>query len=269
MELFWAGSPFGWWEAPIEATQWEFTINGFSISSDNVITNGFSYQTATDLNTFSNSLSNGKTFISKYERNKNITFDITIKGSSRSDFLSNMDAFRKAVYQDNVNIDIKFDGTNIRRITWNCISAPVDYKHYNINFMKVSVSFETLEPHFYALDNDVRVKSGVSANFIEEITWSGTLESDLDIQILFQTGLSGVNSVTITDGTRTMIVWQSISDSDVLEITSSTSSVKLNWTEIDFDGEFLQIEPKTNFIDVQINGTWSANFVFLSKKVYV
>jgi hypothetical protein len=74
----------------------------------NFIIQNIKFDTKTDVNTFNNPLKDGVSFVSKYERNKNISMRITVKGDDKDSLISNIDELRKAVYGENVNIDVKF-----------------------------------------------------------------------------------------------------------------------------------------------------------------
>ena len=267
MELFWT-SLFGGWLAPLEVDQDSIAINGLWLQNQAYKISNLNFETTTDLETYSKPLRNWVGFLSNYKRIKNISFKVSVTWQDRNDFINKVDDLRKYIYWQNVNIDIKFKDWEVRRIVWNCNNAPVSLEHYNINWWEFEISFTTLEPFFHKLNNQVRTKTWLSANFREEITAQGTAESELTIYMFFKTGLSWVNEISLTDQRKTITINESIVDNDILVINWLDRSVKLNWVEVDYDGEFLDIFPNTNFIDIAINGTWSADFIFVNKINY-
>jgi len=265
MQQFWT-SLFGSWDAPIISEQADYTIWSLSLTGDFIIQN-INFDTKTDVNTFNNPLKDGVSFVSKYERSKNINMKITVKGDDKDSLISNLDELRKEVYGENVNIDVKFKAWEVRRIKANCVSWPINIEHYNCTFITLDISFETIEPFWYKINNQVLTRTGITANFREEIT-AETAKSDLSVYIFFWT-LTGTTSVSLTDQRKTITITETFASNDVLVINGLDRSVKLNGSEIDYDGEFLEIFPNTNFIDIDIDGSWEADFVFVNRKNYV
>jgi len=267
MELFGTWNPLGSGDAPILSEQADYVIWWLSLTGNYTISN-IDFDTKTDVNIFNNPIKNGVSFVSKYERSKNVSMQITVKGSDRDALISNLDELRKATYGENVNIDVKLKTGEIRRIRANCTSAPIQLQHYNCTFIQVSLSFETIEPFFYKINNQVRTRTWITGNFREEITAEGTATADLTTYIFFWT-VTGTTSFSLTDQRKTITVSETFTTDDILKINGLDRSITLNDIEVDYDWEFPEIFPNTNFIDVSGNGTWGADIVFVNRKNYI
>lgn len=266
MELFWT-SLFWAWDAPILAEQGDYVIWWVEMSWKYCISR-LNFLHKSDINVFNNPIKNGVSFVSKYERVKNISISVRVKWSSKDDMIQALDDLRKAIYRDNINIDIKFKTWEIRRIRANCTSFPVEFAHYNIDFLSLDISFETIDPFFYKINNQVRTRTWITWNFREEITAEGTATADLTTYIFFWS-VTWTTSFSITGQRKTITVSETFATDDILKINWLDRSVTLNDVEIDYDGEFPEIFPNTNFIDVSWNGTWAASVVFVNRKNYV
>lgn len=253
-------------KAPVTASQWILTLNGLDISSGSIKATNIQDNAIANVNSYDIPQNHGKGFLSYFKRGRAITMTIYIKWSSVSDFISNLDAFRKACFTENAFLDWKRDWV-VRRIKVNCTSNPQVFNHYNIDFLKVQVSFEALEPFWYEIGYQSTSITDQTASFVEEISTLGTAQSDVQAYVLFETSNSTEVKMKISENEIT--VNHNFSDGDVLHIDGENKRVYVWETSVDYSGIFPFMWTGSNFFDFTINGTFNCDVLILNKKSYV
>jgi len=257
------------WKALNTSSQEDIAINGYWLQNTYIKTSSKNEWKIIDILSFNHPLNNWRWFLSNYKRGVTIDLQITIKWDNITDFNNRLSEFRKQIFIENSILDIKINW-EVRRIIVNCKSAPKTEKHYNITFMKFDVSFESLEPNFYAISRDSRAYLNKTTSFNEEITNLWWDESDLLFYLQFKTWLTWVNTTTITIWSDSITINNNINDNDIIFINWETKSVTLNWIEIDYDWTFPKLQASwLNIVNFIINGTFEVDINVLNKIYYV
>lgn len=253
--------------APAISTQDNIIINGFSLQNSNIITSTVWEDNIVNFESFNAPKSNGRGLLWYYFRWKTINLKTTIKGVDSEDFQQRLDNLRKNVFKSEVNLDIKVNWI-IRRIKVSWIKSPKILEHYNINFLQINISLETLEPFFYLLNSQNSSYLLQTSSFQEEITNEGTAEADLITYIIFAT-VSWANEIIINIWDNTITISETINSNDVVIVNWEDKTVKINDIEVDYLGTFPMIKTDVNPIYFTINWTWTADITVLNKINYV
>lgn len=253
-------------DIPVTATQGTLVLNWLDIASADIKATNISDTTAVNLSAYDIPQNHGRGFLSYFKRWRTIAMTVYVKWDSESDFISNLDTFRKACYTPEAKLDWKRDGV-IRRIKVNCTSNPQVFQHYNNTFLKLEVTFESLEPFWYKLDKQSTTISSKTASFQEEITNEGNAQADVVAYVLFWSTNTTQVKMKINDYEIT--VDHTFSNNDVLKIDGENKRVYVNETSIDYSGIFPFMGNASNFFTFTINWTFTADVLILNKKNYV
>lgn len=254
------------WEAPTTASQGVLTLNGLDIATWDIKATNIQDNAITNLSSYNIPQNHWRGFLSYFKRWRTISMTVYIKWSNESDFISNLDIFRKACFTENAVLDWKRDGV-IRRIKVNCSSNPQSFQHYNIDFLRVDVTFESLDPFWYKLDNQSTNISAQTSSFQEEITAIWTAQSEVVSYLLF--AATDTTQVKLKIWDDEIIVDHTFVDNDILKIDGENKRIFVNETEIDYSWIFPFMVAWTNFFTFTINWTFTCDALILNKKNYV
>ena len=256
------------WEPLATATQDDIVINWFSLQNKYIITSYTWEWDLIDFTHFNHPKSNWRWLLWYYQRWKKINLRMTIRWDNKSDFLKRLDDLRKNLFKKEVFLDIKNDWV-IRRIKVNCLSAPKNFEHYNITFLKVEVQLETLEPFFYEIWKQTTTYSWKTAWFSEFIVNKWNAESEPKIYMNFKTWITWTNNIQVTIWNKTLTISETIPDNWALVIDSEAKTVKLNDNIVDELWEFPVLETDWNIITFTINWTFEVDINIINKIRYV
>jgi len=259
-EVFW------WWPALTTTIQEDIVYNGFWLQNNYIVTSTNNENNLIDFESFDNPFNNWRGFLSYFQRGKTISFNVTIKWDNQEDFNNRLDELRKALFQSNKNLDVKVNW-EVRRIKASCISNPKNFNHFNINFLKTTIEFETLEPFFYELGYQSTNFQNKTTSFIEEISNEWSAEADLLFHFIFKT--ANVSEVEVSLWENTITINETIVDWDVLVIDWENKTVKLNNIEVDYLWSFPVLWVNINLINFDITGTFDADISCLNRIFYV
>lgn len=263
-----ASKSYASWDPLAISVQDDIVLWGISIQNANIKTSFSDEWNQVDFQNFNFPRSNWRWLLGYYLRGKNLTLNISIKWSDADDFQDRLDELRGAIFKSEINLDIKVKWV-VRRIKVNCTSFPKTLNHYNIDWVKWTITLETLEPFFYLLWNQTSSFLSKSASFDEYIINKGTGVAETRTFITFWTGLSSVTSVAVTIWNKTLTISEAINDSDAIVINWEDKTVKINNVEKDYLGEFPLLENWGNVVTFTIDGTWNADINIINKVNYV
>lgn len=255
------------WTAPVSATLDDISINNFWLQNSNITVSNIQDDTITAISKFDNPQINGRWFLSNFKRGRNITMQVTISWSSKSDFLTRLDNFRKEIYKEESVLSWLKADWEYRKIKVNCISNPKVFNNYNITFLTLNLTFESLEPFWYKESYQSKNITGKTANFSEEITNQWIAVTDPNIYVIFNTATVSAFSIALWNDTIT--ITETITDWDIVYINWKEKTVTLNWTEIDYSWIFPTMWISSNFFNYTITGTFSLDTIILNRKNYV
>lgn len=254
------------WSLPWIAVQWDLTINWVDLCTENIKATNIFDNANINLNAYDNPQSNWRGFLSNFKRWRTIAMTVYIKWATVSEFVSNLDLFRKICFTKNINLDWKRDWV-IRRIVVNCTSDPQNFNHYNITFLKMDVTFESLEPFWYKLQNQTTSIFWQTASFQEEVTNKWTAESELVTYILFNSTDSTEIKMDIWE--NEIVVNWTFEAWDIIQINWITKRVYLNWISVDYSWIFPFMQSWSNLIWFNIDWTFNCDIIILNRQNYV
>ena len=257
----WSGS------IPATASLDDVAINNFWLLNEYITTSNIEDDTITNISSYDNPQINWRWFLSNFKRWRNIRMQVTIRWDSQADFLARLDNFRKEIYNEQAILSwLRPDG-EYRKIKVNCTSNPKIFNHYNLTFVTLDVTFESLEPFWYKEAYQSNNITWKTASFSEEITNEWKAVSDVKFYVIVNTGSLTETKIKIADDEIT--ISDTITAGDILLIDGEEKTVELNWTEIDYSWIFPTMSNATNFIDYTLAGTFSMDTIILNRKNYV
>ena len=259
-------APLNSWGIPWTASQGVLTLNWLDISSGDIITSNIQDSPEVDLTWYNNPQNHWMGLLSYFKRARTISMTVFVKWSNETNFLKNLDSFRKACFTKNATLDWKRDGV-IRRIKVNCTSNPQVFEHYNVNFARFNITFTSFDPFWYKIDYQSTSISGKSATFQEEITNQGTAQSDVKAYILFWS--TNTTEVKLKINEDEITVTHSFSDNDILLIDWENKRVYVWETSVDYSGIFPYMWNWSNFFTFTIDGTFTCDALVINRKNYV
>lgn len=248
------------------ATQGILTINGLCVSEGAYSLIDITDSPASKVSSYDIPQNHGKGFLSYFNRGRSFSITVFITGTDKNDFIKNLDAFRKACYTKNSVAEWKYDD-EIRTTEVLCTSSPQTFKHYNINYMQVTVNFTILKPFWTKLSKQSTSIFAQTSSFKEEISNLGTAQSDMVVYILFQN--TNTTQVKLKVWENEIIIDHTFANNDILKIDGVNKRVYVWVNLVDYSGIFPFMDPGTNFFDFTINWTFLADVLVLNDKNYV
>lgn len=212
--------------------------------------------------TFDRPLSDWWSEINYFFRNKTVDISGRIRTNTAEELNNEIDRFKKAMLENNKNLDIKVNG-QVRRAKASCInpSSLFNREHYHITFLPFTISFRVLEK-FREIKPQTYTFTWLTWNFLEEVYNGGTAKVSPVFTII-------INTATETD-TASIILWgetitvdQTLVSGDILTIDYEEKIVTLNQADIDYTGTFGLLDTGEKNFSVEIN--WTINFDFTVK----
>lgn len=238
-------------------TQDEVSYNWFWLFNQNIIITKINYDNShtVESDIFNSPLSDLWWELSYYFRQKNIVLNWYLKYDTAEELNNAIDRLKKALWENNKNLDIKVNWT-IRRAKASCININFDREGYHITFIPFTIEFRIIKEFAYDLARESQSLLWNTAWFTEEIVNIWTARSNPIFNIVINTWsptafslIMGDDTITIT---RTFIAWE------VLEINTEEKRIKINGSNIDFNWTFPILKVWNNSYTIWF--TWAVNF---------
>jgi len=255
------------WSVPATASLDDVVINNLWLQNAYISVANIQDDTITEVSSFDNPQIDGRGFLSNFKRGREISMQVTIKGDSEADFLSRLDWFRKEIYKEESTLSWMRADWEYRKIKVNCTSNPKIFNHYNLTFLTMDLTFESLEPFWYKDSYQSANITWKTTNFSEEITNEGIARTDPNIYMIFNTATVTAFNIELWDNTIT--ITETITDWDIIYINWEEKTVELNGTEIDYSWTFPEMTIGSNFFNYTITGTFNLDTIILNRKNYV
>ena len=254
---------------PLDIWVDSIAFDGFWLQNANIITTKIDFDNIgeIDLNTFKFARDNGWGVLSKYYRGRMISMDVTVKESTASAFSTLLDTFKKNLRKTEWFLDITIND-EIRRIKAAVKDIAFDRNHYNITYCNARITFQTVEPFFYAKNAQSFEFLAMSGSFYWEFSSEWSVESDPKIYILFQAGTTATGIDFVANG-KTMTISQSFTSGDVLIIDAQNKNITKNGVEIDYTWQFPQFSPGSCPFNVAITWTSLMDMTIILPKNYL
>lgn len=252
---------------PTLAASWDkFVIDWYWIHNANLYVINKTDRFKTDLKSYDFPIDNWKWFISNYYRGRTIKLDMMLKAETVWEFNEQLDIVRWQIARNDVYLKEKINW-EYRQIKVTTTDLPLNPKYYNVTFLPFTVTFAALEPFWYSEKYTSHAYLNVTTDRQEEITNEGNVEIDPIITFSYLAA-SWVSFIRIDINWIYIQVNEAITDSDTVIINCIEKTVELNWTLVDYDWTFPQIETWSNIVnftsdwtyDVDINALYRKNF---------
>lgn len=259
-------TPINQWQAPISNTKWNFTLNWLNISSENICVIDIDDSINTDLSNYNIPQDNGRWFLSYYKRFRDISLNIYIKWDTQEEFRENLELLRKNAFKQNALLEWNVNG-EIRQTKVNCTWFPNAFDSYNLTYVKIEVTLESVSAFWESPNNQSTSVYGVTSDFQEVISNNGTAQSFLTTYIFFKNTTTNALSIEVWDDK--IEINNTFSDNDVLKIDWENKRVLLNNSEIDYDWTFPYLSAFSSSVNFEFNWTFECNVLILNKVNYV
>lgn len=264
---------------PSSTTQGDFVFNGYELKSDitkvRIKNSNHDNPWKVEYNKFDNANLDGGWVLSRFFRERQITFEIAINATDVAELNSKIDEFKKNVRAVEWSLDIKVttkedgvDVTRIRRVKATMTNLDFSREFYHISFVpNVSITFTAVNPHSYLIDYVSWLETWVTTDSTIDISNQWTIETELFSWVYFVSA-SWVTACSITVDWYTVTATDTFTTWDIIIFDWETATVTKNWIEIDYDWVFRQITTDTNIVTYSFTGwTYDAevSYKFLQK----
>ena len=247
----------------VTADQDDVVYGWYSLKNESITLSAIGYENwhSTESETYNNPISDLWGELNYYFREKTLVLRGRLKASNREELEHKIDEMKRALGRNNRDLDIKVNGT-IRRAKATCVNLPslFNREHYHITFIPFTIQFRIISEFSKELARQSQSFNNLTADITEEIVNRGTVRTNPTLQILFTSTTCTELSFTLWN--NTIEVPYTFSASDVLVIDCEEKEVRVNNTEIDFNGTFPILRVWTNSYTVTLNGTNDYNLNF-------
>lgn len=259
----------GYSPLPNAITQDVIAFDGFGLQNTQIITNSIDFDdlTTVELNSFKYPRDDGGGVLSKYYRGREIKLTCTIKAASAAAFASVMDDFKKSLRKTEGNLDI-YVNDETRRIKATCTKIDFKRQHYNVTFATADVTFQALEPFFYAANAQSFQFQAQSGSFFGEFTNTGSADSLPALYFIFGAG-TAATELQINAFGLSLTIANSFANNDVLIVDAKNKSVTKNGAEIDYTGQFPKFPPGSCPFQIAMTGTSLLDLTAIVPKNYL
>jgi len=256
---------------PLTITQDVIAFNGYGLQNAGIITSLGDWDDLAnvELNSFNFPRDDGGAVLSKYYRGREIRAKITIKAATAADFQTLLDGFKKGIRTTEGFLDILPPGTTeTRRIKATCTKIAFGRQHYNVTYITAEVTFQALEPFFYAVNAQSLQLQAQSGSFSAELTNDGSADSLPTLYFIFGAG-TAATELQINAFGLSLTIPSTYANNDVLIVDSKNKSVTKNGVEIDYTGQFPKFPPGSCPFQIAITGTSLLDLTAIIPKNYL
>jgi len=215
-----------------------------------------------DYNSFAIPQNDGKWFISKFDRNKNIIIRGHIIASDEEELFNLTREIKTNAYVNNAILKYKNVWLDkFLQITWNTVSFEMPRQHYNITHSPYIIQFETTDAYFHEKNEFSSIYESQTSNIAGEETNTWSAETKPILYLAFSSWISGVTSISFTVNSTTITISETISDNDLLVIDCRNFEVLLNNVITEYTWTFPEFGTWTNFFTISINGTYTVDAI--------
>ena len=220
------------------------SYNSNSLQTDNIITSDISHESSPTIDAKPMALSHTSQSRIPYVSypSKEITISGKVTGSSVADLDSKLDTFRGYLVGKDKNLDIAYAGST-RRYIATPTAVRID-RPGGLSFANFQVTFLCSQPFGQATsDNTVLSATGrTSSSYNDSYSFPGSAPEQRPKWTITLTALTGGTDKYIAVGNNAtgeqIKITRTWATNDVVEIDSANKTVKVNGTEVDFEGAF-------------------------------
>mgnify|MGYP001587512018 CR=1 FL=1 len=187
---------------------------------------------------------------------KKITIEGIITGTDQDNLEINIDAFKKNVYVNEINLDISY-ASGTRRYVVTPSSIVISRDTNNITFVPFSIELTALDPAGINITQESRTYTGIDpTSYTATVTVQGTLYPEPTITFTITT-CTNFTELTMTNRYRSdyLTIPGLFSDGDSIEVNYASRTVKRNTIEHEYTGVFPEFKLDDNTIDLDITAS--------------
>jgi len=256
---------------PASLSEWGIIFNWFNLldCAEIVAEGNYDDINSVQLDTYNAPRIDWGGVLGYYINGKAINFNLIIKKDTETELNQTIDDIKKKLavqewlLEININWEYRVGKANLTALDFNR-----NFENKTIQ-SNVNISF-TLTNHLYASEWESYIELWVTSNSLAlDVDNWGTTKCDFKVALVFGAGNSWVDTISIAKDWFTLSISESISDWDLLVIDWVEKQVTLNWSDIDFDWPFRQLDVGSNPMTLNINGTVNVDMTILYNKNYL
>lgn len=196
---------------------------------------------------------------------KTLNFKMLINADDNNDLNGIIDNLKRRLSKKEQPLDIVVNWVR-RRTLASLTDLKINRQLSNQQIQTdIDITFETYSPHFW-------IKDPITTASTEQTTWSFAIDmdnwwsalSDYKITVIFWTGNSWIDTITLNKDWFVLSIPQTITDWDVLVIDGEKKEVLYNWVSIDYDWVFRRLDLGSNPMLLTMN--WSSHNYWVTMK---
>lgn len=256
----------------------EIAFNGLMLQTDAIIANYFDKDNPPrrDIRTAEIPRRSGAVILSDYRRIKKVRLRAVIEAESKSAMDTKLHELKKALKKQNGWLQFYDQGSPVcLRCTWTNENAFDRARFYNLTFADIDLEFQAFDPPYIQAENysstDLFGKTDMTLN--EEIVAVGTSDEMRPVAILAFTAADSVTKIKMTNVTTGVSIESetiAVAAGDIIKFDAENLVVTKNGSEIDWSGDFLNLQSGVNSVKIELTGTSATyNVTFKHKEFYL
>lgn len=262
---------FNWGKAVTSAVQQDDIIfNWFWLKNTAYITSDVSFRNMPQINllTYANPKNDWWGVLDRFYKKRTIKLEWSIISESAIDMEHKIDNLKKALSVKTWYLDFKV-WENYRRILCSLTNSDIiNRRGYDITHAKFSLTFEAQNPFWSEKVRSSSTFDWVNDEINENINNEWSEYSNPIINIVFSSA-TNVNELKVKIWNNEIVINESITSGDIIDINTIDKNVTLNATSVDFSGKFPRLESGINMLTMKCNGTYNYDVAVLYPKNYL
>lgn len=206
--------------------------------------------------------------LDRFYKQRTIQLQWHIIWESAEDIEDKIDNLKKALSVKTWYLDFKVNGVYRRILCSLTNSDIINREHYDIEHWKFTLTFTALNPFRSEKVRSDATFTSVNAEINEDITNSWSEYSNPIINILVNSA-SSTNQIKVKIWDNEIVIDNTITTWDVVEINTAKKDCTINWNSVDFSWKFPRLEAWLNLLTVKSNWTYNYDIAVLFSKNYL
>ena len=263
---------FNAWSPRQTSTEKDSLIfNNFWLQNEHFITTKVNVWNMPNINllTYTNPKSDWGGLLDRFYKERTINVEGHIIGDSLENTQDLIDNLKTALSEKQGYLDFRMPDWIYRRILCSLINADIiNRESYDIEHATYKLTFKAENPFWSEIYWSSELYEWVNDEINETIfnEWSEYSNPIINIVI---TSASNCNELSINIWDDTLIINQTLTTGDILNINTDEKMITLNTNSIDFGWKFPRLEAGTNTFTLQANGTFNFDVSVLYPKNYL
>ena len=262
---------FNGWRSWTSAVWYDdIVFNWFWLQNTSFITTKINFRNMPKINllTYDNPKNDWWWVLDRFYKQRTIQIKWHIIWEDAEDIENKIDSLKKALSVKTWYLDFKVNWVYRRILCSLTNSDIIDREHYDIEHWKFSLTFTALDPFRSEKTWSDASFTSVNAEINEDITNSWSEYSNPIINILVNSA-SSTNQIKVKIWDNEIVIDNTITTWDVVEINTAKKDCTINWNSVDFSWKFPRLEAWLNLLTVKSNWTYNYDIAVLFSKNYL